>query len=309
MAETHPAVFLDRDGTLIEDTGYIGDPENVRLLPGAAEAVRRLGQGGRRVVLVSNQSGVARGMFSEDDLKAVHARVESLLAAEGARIDGAFYCPYLDGPEAKLAPYRRDSELRKPKPGMLLQAAKELSIDLAGSWMIGDSAADIEAGTRAGCRTILVARNGGAARHPPEGPTDLTVTPSFRAATLSEAAEIVERAVSQGTSQSESRGGAPQPRPGASGPDASGLAQENRVIEALDRIHAQLERSHRRDRQHDFSALRLLAALLQMLAIVTAVWGLVALMDEQSASATPRLTLACFFQLASLTAFLTDRLR
>ena len=117
---TSTAVFLDRDGTVVEDPGYIGDPDQVQLIPGAAEAINRFSKAGHRVVIVSNQSGVARGMFTEEDLSRVHARLVALLEADGAMLDGAYYCPYLDGPEAKVEAYRGDSDLRKPKPGMLL---------------------------------------------------------------------------------------------------------------------------------------------------------------------------------------------
>jgi D,D-heptose 1,7-bisphosphate phosphatase len=154
-----PAVFLDRDGTLIEDAGYLGDPDQVRLLPGAPEGLARLRQAGFRLVLVSNQSGVARGLFDETALARVHDRLRSELARVGVTLDGAYYCPYLDGPEAVVERYRRDSELRKPKPGMLTQAARELALDLPRSWMVGNSPADVEAGRAAGCRTIRIAEN------------------------------------------------------------------------------------------------------------------------------------------------------
>lgn len=152
----YPAVFLDRDNTLIEDPGYINDPAAVRLLPGAGEALRRIRAAGYRAVVVTNQSGVARGRITEGQLVAVHARLRELLGAEGAELDAIYHCPYLDGPEAVVAAYRRDSDLRKPRPGMLLLAARELGLDLARSWMVGDSARDVEAGRAAGCRTILI---------------------------------------------------------------------------------------------------------------------------------------------------------
>lgn len=180
------AVLLDRDGTIIENHGYIADPERVQLIHGAAEAIRRFRASGHLVVLVSNQSGVARGRLDESDLSRVHGRVEEMLEAHGASLDGTYYCPYLDGPEATIEAYRRDSELRKPKPGMLLQAARELNIDLSQSWMIGDSACDVEAGTRAGSRTILIGRAGWEG-----GRTGVTATHTV--GSLLEAAEIVER--------------------------------------------------------------------------------------------------------------------
>lgn len=151
-----PAVFLDRDKTLIEDPGYISEPDQVRLLAGAADALARLRAAGYAVVVATNQSGVARGLLTEEGLARIHQRMRDLLRAQGADVDAVYYCPYLDGPEAVREGYRRDSDLRKPKPGMLLLAAQELGLDLARSWMIGDSPRDIQAGLAAGCRTIFV---------------------------------------------------------------------------------------------------------------------------------------------------------
>lgn len=151
-----PAIFLDRDGTIIEDRNYLSDPADVVLLPGADEALRSLVEAGFVLVLVSNQSGIARGLFDEDDLRDVHARLEELLEEQGVELEGAYYCPFLDGPEAKVPAYRKDSELRKPKPGMILQAAEELDIELSESWMIGDKLSDAQAGAAAGCWTILL---------------------------------------------------------------------------------------------------------------------------------------------------------
>jgi len=300
------AVFLDRDGTIIEDAGYIGDPQQVRLIRDAADAIRRFRQAGHLVVIVSNQSGVARGFFDEATMNEVHARVVSLLAARGADVDRAYYCPYLDGPEATVEAYRRDSELRKPKPGMLLLAAKELDIDLSRSWMIGDSPTDVEAGYGAGCRTILLRHNGAAPRATDTAPTHC-VDGLTAAVELVELDMKQERAPIAATkpdppSPSQGEGRSEGETPGtADPPDA--------VVVVLERIHDQLERAHRKERQHDFSFLRLLGALLQMLAVVAGLWGVVALMDDQSAPATARLTLACFFQLAAVTAFAIDRFR
>ena len=124
-----PAVFLDRDNTLIDDPGFLSSPDQVQLRPGAASALRELNQAGYPVVVVTNQSGVARGYFDERALEAIHQRVRELFQSEGARIDAVYFCPFLPGDEAKVAEYRKDSHLRKPKPGMLLQAAGELDLD------------------------------------------------------------------------------------------------------------------------------------------------------------------------------------
>jgi len=279
------AIFLDRDGTLIEDAGYLRDPDQVKMLPGAAEAMRRFAAAGYRLILVSNQSGIARGTISEDDLRAVHARMEALLAERGAKMDGYCYCPYLGGPEARIDRYRRDSDLRKPHPGLLLQAACEHLIDLSRSWMIGNSAVDVEAGHRAGCRTILV-------RGERSETVAVGVVPHFTVNGLMEAAEIVEREPIR-LAQS----------------DRSDVANANETGELLKRVADQLERANRRDQQHDFSVLRLFGALLQMFAVVAAFWGLIPLLNETADVAAARILLACFFQLGALTVFVIDRFR
>src|SRR4051812_5687869 len=150
-----PAVFFDRDNTLIVSDGYLGDPAKVVLIPGAAAAVAKARELGYAVVVFSNQSGVARGMFSEEDVVAVNARTDELLAAEnaGAIIDRHEFCPF--HPDGTIDVYARESDRRKPKPGMILAAADKLALDLSRSWVIGDAGRDIEAGHAAGCRTIL----------------------------------------------------------------------------------------------------------------------------------------------------------
>lgn len=207
MARTEPrrAVFLDRDKTLMEDPGYVSDPGQVRLLGGAAEAVARLRGAGYLVIVVTNQSGIARGKITEAQIAAVHERLRELLRRAGTDLDAIYYCPYLDGPDAVVAQYRRDSDLRKPRPGMLLQAAREMEIDLSRSWMIGDEARDAQAGRAAGCRTILLQRpeDSGSQfdtpveKSPGNIPGALSVDDSsspfadFTARGLAEAAEIV----------------------------------------------------------------------------------------------------------------------
>ncbi|HET9103114.1 MAG TPA: HAD family hydrolase [Solirubrobacteraceae bacterium] len=138
-------MFLDRDGTIIEDVGYPRDPAAVTVLPGALAALHALRGLGFALVVVSNQSGLARGLVSEAEAKAVHDRFLELCAAGGVRFDAVSYCPH--GPEDGC-------DCRKPAPGMLLAAADRLGIDLTASFMIGDKASDVEAGRRAGCRTI-----------------------------------------------------------------------------------------------------------------------------------------------------------
>jgi len=148
-AAARPAVFLDRDGTLIHDRHYLSDPDGVELLPGAAEAVARLNRAGLFVVLVTNQSGIGRGMYGEDEYRAVHARLAELLAAEDARLDADYHCP--------LAPDAPDpGAMRKPGAGMFLQAAREHGLDPAASWYVGDRARDVAPAGALGGRGILV---------------------------------------------------------------------------------------------------------------------------------------------------------
>jgi len=149
---TRRAVFLDRDGTLNADTGYVTRPENVRLLPGAALGARALARDGFALVIVSNQSGIARGMMTETQADAVDARVLELLGREGVHIDASYRCPHLLG--GAIARYAVDCDCRKPKPGMLVQAAADLGIDLRASWTVGDGERDVEAGIAVGTRAV-----------------------------------------------------------------------------------------------------------------------------------------------------------
>jgi len=277
------AIFLDRDGTLIEDPGYLDDPDKVRLLPGATEAVCMLRELGFRVIIVSNQSGVARGLFDEQALTAVHDRAAELMAQEGAHLDAAYYCPFLAGSEAKVADYRVDSPLRKPQPGMLLQAAEEHELDLAASWMIGDALSDVEAGARAGCSTILL--------DPQPRASYGHLKPTHVVATLAEAAGLLKQL-------------APAP------PQSEGSTDEppaSETVLLLRQIRDQVDHLQRQERYHDFSFMRVFAALLQMVAIVTALWGVISILDERYAAAGAQLLLACFLQLGSLSAFVVDR--
>jgi len=160
MSSLRPAVFLDRDGVVIEESHYLGDVTRVRLVPGAGEAIAALNRAGWVVVIVTNQSGVARGLFTVESVGEVHSHLSESLRGYGARIDDYRFCPH--HPEAELAEYRVDCECRKPKAGMLLSAARELGVDPARSWMIGDRVTDLEAGATAGCRTALVRTGYGA---------------------------------------------------------------------------------------------------------------------------------------------------
>lgn len=148
------AVFLDRDGTINEEIGYIDCMDKLRLIPGSAEAIRRINESGMKAVVVTNQSGIARGLFAESFVAETHTRLALMLRAEGALIDAFYFCPH--HPTAGLGAYLRACECRKPAPGLLLRAASELQLDLARSYMIGDMLTDIEAGERAGVKGILL---------------------------------------------------------------------------------------------------------------------------------------------------------
>lgn len=155
-ARLRPAVFLDRDDTLIANVPYLTDPTRIRVLPGAAEAVAALKRAGFAVVLTTNQSAVGRGLLSEDRLREIHDELTRLLAERGAALDAIHHCPHVPLGDDRAAIEHPD---RKPGPGMLLRAAAELGLDLAASWMVGDLISDILAGLNAGCRSILVGSN------------------------------------------------------------------------------------------------------------------------------------------------------
>jgi D-glycero-D-manno-heptose 1,7-bisphosphate phosphatase len=149
-----PALFIDRDGCLTEEVGYVNHPSRVRLLPRSAEAVRRLNAGGVAAVLATNQAGIAKGYFSAEVLAEVQAEVASQLAAAGARLEGVYVCTH--HPRDGAPPYRAACECRKPRPGLLQRAARELGLDLARSAMVGDKISDVEAGHAAGGAGVLV---------------------------------------------------------------------------------------------------------------------------------------------------------
>jgi D-glycero-D-manno-heptose 1,7-bisphosphate phosphatase len=179
------AVFLDRDGTLNVDREYVGKPQDVELAPNAAEGARMLADAGYVLVVVSNQSGIARGYFTEHEAAAVDARLAQLLAGRGVTIAASYRCPHL--PDAPLPEYAIACDCRKPSPGLILRAAAELSLDPNVSWAIGDRARDVAAGAAAGCRTIAVDPV-----PPPAEPEDFgSVKPDYRARDLVDAARHI----------------------------------------------------------------------------------------------------------------------
>ena len=178
------AIFLDRDDTIIDDPGYIKEPEQVKLLPGAPEALIQFKQMGYLVIIITNQSAIARGYLNEKQLDKIHQKLKNLLAAAGAGIDGLYYCPY--HPDGIVKDFSMESNLRKPNAGMLFQAADELDIDLGQSWMIGDRYRDVQAGKAAGCQTILVDVPGKTRELNTTGPV-----PDRKAVNLREAVNII----------------------------------------------------------------------------------------------------------------------
>ena len=158
----HRAVFLDRDGVINVDRGYVHKVEDFRFVPGSDDAMRRLQAAGWRLVVVTNQSGLARGLYSKADYDRFTAHLQAQLAAIGVTVDAVLHCPHL--PDATVAAYRLQCDCRKPAPGMLLRAAQDLGLDLAASVMVGDRLSDIEAGRAAGVGHNVLVRSG----HAPE---------------------------------------------------------------------------------------------------------------------------------------------
>ena len=178
------AIFLDKDGTLIDDVPYNVDPARISLLPGVVEGLGCLQASGFRLIVVSNQSGVAHGYFAEEALRAVEERLRGLLAETGLTLDGFYYCPHHPGGTVPV--YAVDCDCRKPAPGLILRAAADLAIDLSRSWLAGDILNDVEAGRRAGCRTVLI-DNG----HETEWQLSPQRLPHHLAADMREAAAII----------------------------------------------------------------------------------------------------------------------
>lgn len=164
MTAPRPAVFLDRDGTLNEDVGYLSRLEELTLYPWAIDAVRVLNRAGYLVVVVTNQGGVGRKMIAAEFVTTLHAEMARRLEAGGAHVDGWYWCPH--HPEALLESLRAVCDCRKPAPGLALDAARDLAIDLARSWVIGDKWSDVQLGDRIGARRILIRTGWGAIEEP-----------------------------------------------------------------------------------------------------------------------------------------------
>ncbi|MFJ4982133.1 D-glycero-alpha-D-manno-heptose-1,7-bisphosphate 7-phosphatase [Streptomyces coeruleorubidus] len=179
------AVFLDRDGTVTEPRHYPARPADLVLAPGVGPALRRLQRQGWSLVLVTNQSGLARGLFSLRTLDAMHRYLRTLLTSHGVRLDGIYVCPH--HPDGAVDGLSFRCACRKPNAGLLVVAAEELDLDLASSWMVGDFASDIDAGRRAGCRTAWVGPAATTGTRPPG------TEPTLRTATVAEALHHIAR--------------------------------------------------------------------------------------------------------------------
>jgi D,D-heptose 1,7-bisphosphate phosphatase len=178
MVAVHKAVFLDRDGTIARDVPYCSRPEDFELLPEAAEGIRLLNESGYKVIVITNQSGIARGYFTEEMLKMIHQRMKTALARFGASIDGIYYCPH--HPD-------NGCDCRKPKPGLALKAAQEHDIDLAESYFVGDKMHDVESGHAASCRTVLISPLGEVENSSADSP----VRPDYIARNMAQASRLI----------------------------------------------------------------------------------------------------------------------
>lgn len=303
---------MDRDDTLIEDAGYINHPDQIKLLDGVPEALAELKQLRYKLVVVSNQSGVARGIVTEKVLGEIHNRLKQLLAEKGAALDGIYYCPY--HPDGVIPKYKKQSDWQKPNPGMLLAAADEMDIDLGQSWAIGDNNRDIEAGLRAGCKTILIDSPSRQKQPIPTGPN-----PDYRAVNMKEAVNIIKkhhRSTGEHRTQTQSKPVAKsrqqlqtiddeldQPEPEAAKATQQNVSGSEENEQLLSAILEQLKTMHRADMFSEFSMIRLIAGIMQIAVLFCLVIGIWLLLtpNRQNNSVLIALGFAIVFQVMSLT--------
>lgn len=296
------AIFLDRDDTLIHDPGYINDPDQVQIIEGVPAALKELSSMGFKLVIVSNQSAVARGIITEKKLEQIHDRLKELLAKDQVSLDAIYFCPYyLNGAIKK---YRKDSEFRKPNPGMLFKAAEEMNIDLNQSWMIGDHSKDVEAGLRAGCKTILI-RNGSDI----DAFEENSVNPDFYAVNLTEAVNVIKKQIKTNKSQNEIIENITNNTPQTENetidtyPPKEPSNQEIKTDQLLTEILNQLKKNHRQSMFGEFSTVKILAALSQIAVLVCLIAAVWFLMSPQDKSEAVKISLgfAIIMQLMTLT--------
>ena len=330
---SNKAIFLDRDETLIEDPGYINNPDQVKLLDGVAGALIELKDLGYKLIVVTNQSAVARGIVTEKVLGEIHDRLKQLLAERGAFLDGIYYCPY--HPEGVVQKYRKQSECRKPSPGMLLSAADQMDIDLAQSWCIGNNSRDVEAGLRAGCKTILIDVPS-VHKHPVGSSLLAGVTPDYKAVNIKEAVNIIKKyhrssvhdraqAPSTSTPPSEQASQAAEqvpdvvepacpteaqpPQPEPQEPQPQSTEQEipaDSTEQLLRNILGQLKSMQRAEMFGEFSIMRLMAGVVQIVVLfclLIAIWFLMSA-DRQDSPIFIALGFATVLQLMALTFYI-----
>jgi D,D-heptose 1,7-bisphosphate phosphatase len=327
------AVFLDRDDTLIVDPGYINDPDQVKLLDGVAEALIELKALGYKLIVVTNQSAVARGIVTEKVLGEIHDRLKQVLAQKNAFLDGIYYCPY--HPDGVVPKYRKENDCRKPSSGMLLKAADEMDIDLSQSWCIGNSSSDVEAGLRAGCKTILI-DTPSHQKQPSSSMSPAGVTPDYKAVNIKEAVNIIKKCLrSSADSQVEAQlipASQTEPAPEAAEPvseiaepasQAEHQQPEPELQESeeqppeeetpartteqlLSSILAQLKSMQRANMFAEFSIMRLMAGVMQIIVLfclLVTVWFVMS-PDRQDSSVFIALGFAIVFQLMALTFYI-----
>jgi D-glycero-D-manno-heptose 1,7-bisphosphate phosphatase len=337
---SNKAIFLDRDDTLIEDPGYINNPNQVKLLNGAAEALIEFRAMGYKIIVASNQSGVARGIVTEKILGEIHNRLKHLLVEKGAYLDKIYYCPY--HPDGSVAKYRKESDHRKPNPGMLLDAAKKMNIDLNQSWMIGNSSRDIEAGSRAGCKTILINRPLLHYEQPKPGEPK----PDYKAINIKEAVNIVkqyhrlsDKCVTQPSVPTEQlqpvvskieerfdcaqheQANQPEPEPPQTSSRGATEEQEiptdshrdslRRTEQLLGSILSHVKGMHRTDMFGEFSMIRFIAGVVQiivLLCLLLTIWFLIS-PNRQNNAVFISLGFAMVLQVMALTFYIMQKRR
>lgn len=320
---SHKAIFLDCDGTLIEDHGYINHPDQVMLLAGVTDALVELRAMGYKLIVVSNQSGVARGIVTEKVLAQIHSRLKKLLAEKNTSLDRIYYCPY--HPDGVVEKYRKESDDRKPAPGMLLTAADKMNIDLNQSWMIGDGDRDIEAGSQAGCRTILINYSTHRQLEPPAS------SPDYRAVNMKEAVNIIKQhhrgvakavaqpqppkeaepqppkeAESQPNPQNSQQHNDPEPPQPKATPAEQNPTSRSESEQLLISILDQLKSIRRAEIFDEFSLTKLIAGVLQVVVlfcILITVWFLMS-PTSRSNSVIIALGFAILLQLMALTFYI-----
>ncbi len=297
---SNKAIFLDRDDTLIEDPGYINEPDQVKLLEGVPEALKELKRLGFKLVVVTNQSAVARGIVTEKVLADIHERLKELLAEKHAFLDEIYYCPY--HPDGVVTKYRKESNYRKPNPGMLLEAADDMNIDLNESWCVGNKLSDVEAGVRAGCKTVLL---DGPSHQKEAGPpvSSPKVTPDYKAVNMKEAVNIIKKQLrvpadavtepvetepvrTDSAERDEPVSEVVEPEQEVPQQETTPESQEPKterresaasIDKLLGDILIQLKNMQRTEMFHEFSVMRLLAGVVQVLVLfclLVTVWFL-----------------------------------